>query len=60
VKLLLNRGADVNAQGRLYSNTLQAALYQGNKQIVKLLLNKGADINTKGREYSNALQAALY
>jgi ankyrin repeat protein len=60
VILLLNKGAEVNAQCRHYSNALQAASAKGHKQIVKLLLNKGANINAQGRTYSNALQAAAY
>jgi ankyrin repeat protein len=43
--MLLNKGADVNAQGREYSNALYAALYRGHKQVVKILLNKDADVN---------------
>jgi hypothetical protein len=60
VKLLLNKGADVNAQGGQYGNALQAASYEGDKQVVELLLNKGADVNAHGGHYGNALQAALY
>jgi ankyrin repeat protein len=45
VKMLLNKGADVNAQGREYGNVLQAALSRGHKQVVKILLDKGADVN---------------
>jgi ankyrin repeat protein len=55
VKLLLNKGANVNAQGRHFSNSLYAALYKGYEQVVKLLLNKGANVNAQGREYSTAL-----
>jgi ankyrin repeat protein len=40
--MLLNKGANVNAQGRGYSNALQAALARGHKQVVKMLLNAGA------------------
>ncbi|KAF2647015.1 hypothetical protein K491DRAFT_615416, partial [Lophiostoma macrostomum CBS 122681] len=41
-KLLLDKGADVNAQGGLYGNALQAASIKGHEQVVKLLLDKGA------------------
>ncbi|KAI9766598.1 MAG: hypothetical protein M1840_006409 [Geoglossum simile] len=58
VKLLLEKGADVNAQDGFYGNTLRMASYRGHEQIVKLLLDKGADINMQGRDYGNALQAA--
>ena len=60
LKLLLEKGADVNAQGGEYGNALQAASYKGHSEIVKLLLEKGADVNAQGGEYGNALQAASY
>ena len=43
MKLLLENGADVNAEGGKYRNALQAALSEGHKEIVKLLLDKGAE-----------------
>jgi ankyrin repeat protein len=58
-KLLLDKGAEINAQGGEYGNALQAASYGGNEQVVKLLLDKGAEINTQGGEYGNALFTAL-
>jgi ankyrin repeat protein len=58
VKLLLKKGADVNAQGGYYGNAFYAASYRGNEAIVKLLVEKGADVNAQGGEYGNALQAA--
>jgi ankyrin repeat protein len=58
VKLLLDKGADLNAQGGEYGNALQAAAARGHEQVVKLLLDKGADPNAQGGEYGNALQAA--
>jgi ankyrin repeat protein len=42
VKLLLSKGANVNAQGGEYGNALYAALEEGHEQVVKLLANKGA------------------
>jgi len=59
VKLLLDGGADVNAQGGYYGNALQAASSNGKEAVVKLLLDTGADVNAQGGEYGNALQAAL-
>jgi len=60
VKLLLEKGADVNAQGGQYGNALQAASVTCHEAIVnvKLLLEQGADVNVWG-QYDNALQAAL-
>ena len=60
MKLLLEKGAEVNAQGGKYGNALQAASYLDHEAIVKLLLEKGAKVNAQGGEYGNALQAASY
>ena len=60
MKLLLEKGADINAQGGQYVNALQAALFHGHEVIVKLLLEKGADVNAQGGLYGNALQAASH
>ncbi|KAF2798222.1 hypothetical protein K505DRAFT_357751, partial [Melanomma pulvis-pyrius CBS 109.77] len=43
VKLLLDKGTDVNAQGGRFGSALQAASAGGYEQVVKLLLSKGAD-----------------
>ncbi|EUC26785.1 hypothetical protein COCCADRAFT_61188, partial [Bipolaris zeicola 26-R-13] len=43
VKLLLDKGAEVNAQGGEYGNALQAAVAGNHTAIVELLLNNGAD-----------------
>ncbi|KAL5328216.1 hypothetical protein ACEPPN_001712 [Leptodophora sp. 'Broadleaf-Isolate-01'] len=58
VSLLLEKGADVNAQGGSYGNALQAALSRGHEATTALLLEKGADVNAQGGFYGNALQAA--
>ncbi|KAH6662712.1 ankyrin repeat-containing domain protein [Halenospora varia] len=58
VSLLLEKGADVNAQGGYYGNALQAASARGREAIAALLLEKGADVNAQGGYYGNALQAA--
>ncbi|KAI3570622.1 hypothetical protein IWW34DRAFT_825064 [Fusarium oxysporum f. sp. albedinis] len=58
VRLLLNGGADVNAQGGGYCTALQAASYGGRKEVVRLLLDEGADVNAQGGLYGTALQAA--
>ena len=43
VRLLLDKGADVNAQGGYYyANALQAASDRGHEAVVRLLLDKGA------------------
>jgi ankyrin repeat protein len=58
VQLLLEAKADVNAQGGLYGNALQAASYRGHETVVRLLLEAKADVNAQGGDYGNALQAA--
>ena len=55
---LLKKGADVNAQGGTFGNTLQAASFNGHKEIVAMLLEKGANVNAQGGLLGNILQAA--
>jgi hypothetical protein len=57
-RLLLNAGADVNAQGGSYGDALQAASAGGHEQVVKTLLDAGADVNAQGGYYGDALRAA--
>lgn len=47
MKLLLEKGAKINAQGGYYGNALQAAIYQENAGIVELLLERGAKVNAQ-------------
>ncbi|KAL8925462.1 MAG: hypothetical protein Q9172_002224 [Xanthocarpia lactea] len=58
VRVLLEKGADANAQGGQYGNVLHVASEHGHSQVVQVLLDKGADINAQGKYYCNALQAA--
>ncbi|MBI4965966.1 MAG: ankyrin repeat domain-containing protein [Desulfomonile tiedjei] len=62
VKLLLDRGADVNARDKETETTaLMAAAHQGHIQVVDLLLQKGADVNAKDKAGKTALsEATLY
>jgi ankyrin repeat protein len=57
-RLLLEKGADANAQGGCYGNALQAASYGGHQQVVEMLVREGANVNTQGGDFGNALQAA--
>jgi hypothetical protein len=59
-RLLLDAGADVNAQGGEYGNALRTASFEGYDQIVKMLLDAGAEDNAEGGEYGNALYAASF
>lgn len=58
VKALIDAGANVNAQGGLYGNTLQAAAVFKLRKVAELLLDRGAYVNALGGEYGTALQAA--
>jgi hypothetical protein len=59
VELLLDAGAEVNAQGDIHGNALQVASHTGQEQIVQILLDKGADVNARSRRgKSTALEAA--
>ena len=60
VRLLLKKGAKVNARLGPYGNALQAASFQGHEEVVKLLLDKGAKINAQCGHFGNALQAASF
>ena len=58
VKVLLDKGADINAKGGQFGNALQAASLRGHEKVVETLLGKGADVNAQGGQLGNALQAA--
>ncbi|KAJ7822839.1 hypothetical protein B0H13DRAFT_2376426 [Mycena leptocephala] len=60
VQLLIEYGADVNAQGGEYGSTLQAASFRGHIDIIQLLIEHGADVHAQGGKYGSALKAALY
>jgi len=60
VQMLLDKGADVDAQGGYYGSALQSASYQGHKEVVQILLLHGASINAQGGHHGSALQAASY
>ncbi|KAJ4984272.1 hypothetical protein SVAN01_10241 [Stagonosporopsis vannaccii] len=57
IELLLNLGADVNAQGWGEDCALHIASFMGYKEIVMLLLRAGADVHLPG-SHGGALQAA--
>ncbi|KAJ7434124.1 ankyrin repeat-containing domain protein [Mycena galericulata] len=58
VRFLLEKGADVNAEGGQFGSALQAACYRDNTDVAQLLLKNGANVNAQSGEYGNALQAA--
>jgi hypothetical protein len=58
VEILLDKGAEVNAEGGDFGNALQAASVAVHVKVVAMLLGKGVDVNAQGGKYGNALQAA--
>lgn len=56
---VINKGADINAQNRMYGNTpLMLATSWNKLEIVKLLLELDADLNIKNHEGFTALMLA--
>ena len=60
VKLLLEKGANVNAKSIHGYTALTAASRNGHADIVKLLIDSGADVNAKEIEGATALMAASW
>ena len=53
MQLLLERGANINAQGgEDFSNALEAAFCEGQYEMVQLLLDKGAVLNSQSLKKS--------
>ena len=50
----------VNERSGFFGNALQAASFNGHKNVVQTLLDKGAHVNSQGGHFGNALQAASY
>ena len=59
VKLLIDKGVDVNARNRSGSSALIVAAYTNRPGVVKALLETGADTDIKNRKGLTALQAAV-
>jgi hypothetical protein len=60
IKLLLDKGADIEAKNNGGTTPLLCAFYSGCKAIVKLLLDKGADIDAKDNDGQSPLSLAKY
>jgi hypothetical protein len=58
VKLLLDRGADVNARDNWGWTALTLACLTGYNEVVKDLLDKGADVNSANNDGKTALMIA--
>ena len=51
-KLLIEKGADINARNRDGTTALHGAAFLGRVETAKLLIEKGADINAQGNDGS--------
>lgn len=59
VRLLLEKGADIEARDKEGNQPLYYAVIMDNKDMVRLLLEKGADIEARNKEGNQALYYAL-
>ncbi len=59
IKELIDRGADINYQGKDGENPLSIALNWGNDDLIIALIESGADLSANGRETS-PLEYAIY
>ncbi|KAJ7706722.1 ankyrin repeat-containing domain protein [Mycena rosella] len=60
VKILVEKGANVDAPEGEYDSPLQAAASRGHDDIIQFLLTHGADVNLRGSQYGTALQIATF
>ncbi|XP_015431975.1 PREDICTED: protein fem-1 homolog CG6966 isoform X2 [Dufourea novaeangliae] len=60
VRLLVKKGAEVNATTKTGSTPLRAACFDGYFEIVKFLVNYGADIEMANRHGHTSLMIACY
>jgi len=58
ITLLLDNGADINAQSGFYGCALQRACSQGDEDLVNSLIDRGASVNVYGGCWHSPLQAA--
>ncbi|KIK58830.1 hypothetical protein GYMLUDRAFT_140091, partial [Collybiopsis luxurians FD-317 M1] len=59
VNVLIEKGADPNAQGGQYGHALLDAIAKEDEDIVNCLLEKGANPNAQGGQYGSALMYAI-
>ena len=60
LQILLENGANINAESGFYGNALSGASFIGHVEVVRLLLENGANVNAKGGYYRNALSCNGY
>lgn len=60
VKMLMERGADVNLKSEVGSTALINSARSGNKTILEMLINNGADVNAQESDGRTALMYAAW
>ena len=58
VKLLISKGADVNAKDKLLRTALHYACEKGHTEVAKLLISQGAYVNAMDRNWAKPLHYA--
>lgn len=58
VKLLIEKGADINAEGNKGMTSLHFAVFSGNFEVAKWLVENGADVNAKAEQEITVLHWA--
>ena len=58
VRMILDKGNDINVGGAEYKDALTAASSRGNVEVVQLLLKTGAHLDSTGSSYGPALEEA--
>jgi len=58
--MMLDSGADINAECDDYGQALQTATVFRNVKVVQLFLEMGAEVDAEGGYYGCALQAAAH
>ena len=59
VKLLISKGADVDAKDKLGRTALHCASEKGHAEVAKLLISQGADVNAMDRNLAKPLHYAV-
>ena len=60
MRLLIEKGAEVNRTDEAEETALMVAAIHGHVEVVKLLIEKGAEINRTNKAGRTALMAASY
>lgn len=59
VRVLIERGANVNVYSEDYGIAVNAASAGGHEEIVKLLIDRGANVDAEGEDRGNVLQKVV-